>query len=127
MNPPPNRTSPARKPTGVPTTGTTPYHAEVGKVTTCTVTDLNSGTTYYFVATCYNKVGTESGFSNQVSTRTPSVDPNWIIADTGDSKGDCSVDILWRNATTGENLVGYMSGLAVIRRSDYLGGGGSPN
>ncbi len=45
---------------------------DVGNVTTYTVTGLNSGTTYYFVATCYTGSGTESGYSNQVFTTTPS-------------------------------------------------------
>ena len=46
---------------------------DVGNVTTYTVTGLNSGTTYYFVATCYTATGAESGYSNQVSTTTPVV------------------------------------------------------
>jgi hypothetical protein len=44
---------------------------DVGDVTTYVVTGLLSGQTYYFVATCYTASGTESGYSNMVSTRTP--------------------------------------------------------
>jgi VCBS repeat-containing protein len=46
---------------------------DVGSVTTHTVDGLNSGTTYYFVATCYTGTGAESGYSNQVSTTTQAV------------------------------------------------------
>jgi hypothetical protein len=47
------------------------YNQDVGNVTTYTVTGLNSGTTYYFVATDYTASNTESGYSNEVSTTTP--------------------------------------------------------
>jgi hypothetical protein len=38
----------------------------VGKVTTFTVTGLNSGTRYYFAATAFDTSNTESAFSNEV-------------------------------------------------------------
>ncbi|HAA03994.1 MAG TPA: hypothetical protein DCE18_11535, partial [Syntrophobacteraceae bacterium] len=53
--------------------GNYPDSKDVGNVTTYTVTGLNSGTTYYFVATSHTNTGAESGFSNQVSTTTPVV------------------------------------------------------
>jgi hypothetical protein len=39
-----------------------------GNVTNYTVTGLSLGTTYFFAATAYDASGTESGFSNIVST-----------------------------------------------------------
>ena len=41
---------------------------DVGNLTTCTLTDLQSGTVYYFAVTAYDSSGDESGFSNEVST-----------------------------------------------------------
>jgi VCBS repeat-containing protein len=43
---------------------------DAGNVNIYTLTGLNSGTTYYFVATCHTSTGAESGYSNQVSTTT---------------------------------------------------------
>ncbi|MBX3301300.1 MAG: fibronectin type III domain-containing protein [Nitrospira sp.] len=37
-------------------------------VTSYTVADLESGTTYFFVVTAYNSDGAESSFSNEAST-----------------------------------------------------------
>ena len=51
------------------TRGTYPQFLDVGSVTIYTVTTgLNSGTTYYFVATAYDSSNppNESGFSNEV-------------------------------------------------------------
>ncbi len=39
---------------------------DAGNVLTCTVTGLETGRTYYFVATAYDSTGLESGYSNQV-------------------------------------------------------------
>jgi hypothetical protein len=39
----------------------------VGNTTSCTVTGLVNGTTYYFTTTAYNESGIESPFSNEVS------------------------------------------------------------
>lgn len=48
--------------------GTAPrtYIQPFGNVSTYTITGLNSGTRYYFVATAYDTSGTESPFSNEV-------------------------------------------------------------
>lgn len=44
---------------------------DVGLVTTYTVTNLQSGSTYYFAVTAYNTAGLESGKSNEVSWTAP--------------------------------------------------------
>lgn len=41
---------------------------DVGKQTTCTISNLIDGKTYYFSATDYDASGMESGYSNEVST-----------------------------------------------------------
>jgi hypothetical protein len=101
------------------TSGSYTNSANAGNSFIYTVSGLNSGTTYYFVATCYTGTGAESGYSNQVSTTTPaaapskttlSVTPAWIIADTADFNGDGKIDILWRNTATGQNVLWYMNG-----------------
>jgi hypothetical protein len=43
---------------------------DVGNQTTCTLTNLDPGTTYYIAATAYNTQGLESDFSNEVSFST---------------------------------------------------------
>jgi hypothetical protein len=44
---------------------------DVGNITTCTISNLPDGTTYYFAATDYNTSGTESGYSNEVVYNPP--------------------------------------------------------
>ena len=47
---------------------------DVGKNTTCTISNLQSGSPYYFATTNYNTSGIESGYSNEVlysTTGTP--------------------------------------------------------
>jgi hypothetical protein len=40
-------------------------------------------------------------------------DPNWSVAGVGDVDGDGKSDILWRNNTTGENVIYLMNGAAI--------------
>lgn len=47
---------------------------DVGKTTTCTVSGLEEGKTYYFAATAYNGQNNESGYSNQVTFTVPMSD-----------------------------------------------------
>jgi chitinase len=44
---------------------------DVGKTTTCTITELDEGKTYYFAATAYDGSSNESGYSNQISYTVP--------------------------------------------------------
>jgi hypothetical protein len=44
---------------------------DVGKTTTCTLTGLDEGKTYYFAATAYDASSNESGYSNQISYTVP--------------------------------------------------------
>jgi hypothetical protein len=40
-------------------------------------------------------------------------DPAWTIVGTADFNMDGNPDILWRNTTSGKNLVWYMNGVAI--------------
>ena len=47
------------------------FSKDVGKTTSYTVTGLDEGKTYYFVATAYDGSDNESGYSNQISYTVP--------------------------------------------------------
>lgn len=49
---------------------------DVGNATTCTITNLTPGATYYFVATAYTADGQESLPSNEVSYTVPTGQTN---------------------------------------------------
>lgn len=44
---------------------------DVGRVTTCTISNLTAGRTYYFAATAYSSAGLSSGYSSEVSYTVP--------------------------------------------------------
>jgi len=47
---------------------------DVGKTTTCTISGVEEGKTYYFAATAYDGQNNESGYSNQVTFTVPMSD-----------------------------------------------------
>ena len=49
---------------------------DVGNSTTCTITNLSQGVTYYFVATAYTSDGQESLPSNEVAYTVPIISTN---------------------------------------------------
>jgi hypothetical protein len=50
-----------------------PSNSFGGLATTCTVSNLTRGVTYFFAATAYTGSGLESDFSNEVSYKVPTV------------------------------------------------------
>ena len=42
---------------------------DIGNYSSCTISELQEGQTYYFAATAYDNSGNETGFSNEVSTQ----------------------------------------------------------
>jgi len=63
---------------------------DVGKTTTATVSNLNDGTTYYFIVTAYDTAGLESRPSTQVSytTATPGVLTHALTVTGGNGGGN---------------------------------------
>jgi hypothetical protein len=51
--------------------GTYTQTTTLGNTTTATVSNLKSGSTYYFVVTAYNSAGVDSPYSNEVSYKAP--------------------------------------------------------
>ena len=47
-------------------------------------------------------------------------DTNWQIVGTGDFNSDGKIDILWRNKTTGQNVVWLMSGTTYSSYAELL-------
>jgi hypothetical protein len=95
---------------------------DVANKLTYTFEDLPDGNTYYFAATAYDASDLESDYSTEISYDTTS-----------------QTEILWRNVSTGENVVWYMDGVSmtgwaslptvsdtnwiIIARSDFNGDG----
>jgi len=67
------------------------WSIDVGNVTTYTITNLSDGVKYYFAATAYNSSNVESAYSGEASNN--------------------NSQILWRNTSSGKNLVWYMDGV----------------
>ena len=49
-------------------------------------------------------------------------DTNWEIVGTGDFNGDGKTDILWRNKSTGQNVVWLMNGVTYSNYAEALTG-----
>jgi hypothetical protein len=54
-----------------PSSGNYTQTQNAGTATTATVSQLTSGSTYYFVVTAYNSAGTQSLVSDEVSVTAP--------------------------------------------------------
>ncbi|HBZ57077.1 MAG TPA: VCBS repeat-containing protein, partial [Syntrophobacteraceae bacterium] len=49
----------------------------------------------------------------------PVVDLNWTVVGTGDFNADSQIDILWRNTSSGQNVVWFMYRTTLIG-TEYL-------
>jgi hypothetical protein len=68
--------------------GSYTQNIDVSKVTTYTIDNLTSGSTYYIAATDHDAAGNESGFSNElIATIPPAVQKTYSITATSDSNG----------------------------------------
>jgi len=65
---------------------------DVGNFTTCVVSGLGAGQTYFFAATAYNSDGYESDYSNEVIySVSMSSDPSSYAGSSGGGGGDCFI------------------------------------
>ena len=65
-----------------------------GNIASATVTNLQSGTTYYFAATTYDAAGNESSFSEEVSYTVPNTAPEaGTLTAVGQSSGRFSFTV----------------------------------
>jgi len=74
-------------------------HVEVGKSTTCMITDLAPGTTYYFAATACDISNVESDYSQEVAYQTPvegNEKPSSPIVPEGPSAGQANSSYAYR-------------------------------
>jgi hypothetical protein len=66
-----------------PDSGNYPYSVDVGKNTSCSISGLEVGETYYFAATAYDSANRESEFSEELVYTTPAAAP---------SEGETAID-----------------------------------
>ncbi|HXX57181.1 MAG TPA: fibronectin type III domain-containing protein [Thermodesulfovibrionales bacterium] len=78
-----------------------PQVADVKSVTSYTVPNLADGTTYYFAVSAYDATGNESGYSNEVSKTTASVQDNLTINKGGAGTGTVTSSPAGINCGTG--------------------------
>jgi hypothetical protein len=103
--------------------------AAAGSTTSFVVSGLLPGQVYYFAVQALTLTGVVSPLSEEVSTLIPALPTtlsgyseqnlNWRVVARADFDADGRVDIVWRNAATGENRVWYLRGDAFVR-SDAL-------
>ncbi|MGA2304552.1 MAG: fibronectin type III domain-containing protein [Acidimicrobiales bacterium] len=94
-------------------TCTTTTNLVVGDTTSCTITGLVNGTTYY-VSTQSDNAVNWSGRSSPFVAATPSIDPGAVSNVTG-TPGDGQVSLSWTPGSTGESaitnyVISYSSG-----------------
>ncbi len=92
--------------------GNYPNRVEVGNVTECTISDLQDGITYYFVARAYNDYG-ESGNSNEVTWTAGDVTPPGDVANLQAVPGPGKITFSWTNPTDSD-----FAGVMIRYRTD---------
>ncbi len=94
------------------------FYIDAGHQTTCTISNLAAGQTYYFSATAYDTSNNESIFSNETLYSTspgPAPAPPPSSNGNFDMNADGKAEILWQHQTRGEIYVWYMDGTAFTR------------
>jgi uncharacterized membrane protein YgcG len=65
---------------------------DVGNYTSCVISDLEDGETYYFAATACNNDGYESGYSNEISNGDDGDGGGAAGSGSGGGSGSCFID-----------------------------------
>ncbi|MGD8763850.1 MAG: fibronectin type III domain-containing protein [Desulfobacteraceae bacterium] len=76
------------------------YDIDIGDETSCTISGLYSGVTYYFAVTAYDLEGNESDYSAEITY------PNTVYAGSGGGGGGCFISA----AADGKNSIYYLLG-----------------
>jgi hypothetical protein len=97
------------------------YTVNVGNSTSCIISGLTEGTTYYFAVTAYNTTQQESDYSNEVSYRIPTNESNSSFSDVppGYWAEDAIYAIYDAGITTGcsQNPLRFCPDSAVTRKT----------
>jgi len=89
---------------------------DVGNTTTCTVTGLIDGVTYFFVVTAYDSEGLESDYSNEVATSPEPTAPESATGAGGHDGGGCFI----ATASFGSNMDRHVQILRKFRDNRLL-------
>ena len=91
------------------------YCIDIGSSTSCEISGLEEGSTYYFAATSYDASGFESGFSNRVSTHIS-------IQSGSDSNDNTSIGTTGEESVVDNDSGGFSTGRTNWARSSFISG-----